>query len=369
MKRNQKSTNQRAAALPAAQRRGHPLARQLFSQLRYRSEADRRFVFIALTETCGLGGATAAQEGIVEQMRRYVERFGEAPSRQAWDRFRADQDDPGAWPSSKKIRYAFGSWSAAREALGSDARADVTSLRLLATGKAFTAEDLLAAVRACGTDLGRTDFTLAQYRAWAKRKRAEGLRIPTAERTLGRLFATWREALRGAFPDAEPARSPRGVAADYTHERFVELLRMASRDVDAARLTKPAFERWAADYMRGNPGVVVPRAATIALAFGSWAVALSKAGVIDPDGLAVARTASTEKVTDEEATLALALVMQALGDLAPTRRAYDKRAGALRGTKQARGVRLPRGVTIGYIFGGWSKACEHVSAQLRGGQS
>jgi hypothetical protein len=297
----------------------HPLARQGWSQLRDRSEADRRLVFDALQRRLEVGPTTTKQEQALYALRRWMELHttDKAPSRRRYDDFRSAKADPRAWPSATLIRNAFGgSWEAATAVVEGRPEANVLVRRKTTRGKKFGAgllkKILLAWIETVPED---RNLRQAEFIAWclqeSSRPDSRFERYPRTTNSIAAALGGWRDALAavGALDrHFEPAkrlrdeeqtrkaiksrislaRAPKSKRGRFKSEGLIAWLRWAQKQMlTASPISQENYgelRRRALETTRRQGRVLrIPSQATIAGRFGSWAQALEAAGLADPN--------------------------------------------------------------------------------------
>jgi hypothetical protein len=161
------------------QRMAHQLTMALWRLLRDRTEVDRRFVYNALVaaEVPTAGDTRVALA--VHALETCSGELGRAPSRRAYDTWRATTPQPDDYLSSSGIRNVFGgSWPKALEAVGFGPAPDVLARRLLYLQRGFAAEECVAAIQDCVAELNAEraadgeeplrHLTFNEYKAWAR---------------------------------------------------------------------------------------------------------------------------------------------------------------------------------------------------------
>lgn len=277
----------------------HPFALGLWSELRDRDEAGRRYLFDLLLVDLGLATLSGKKEVAAEALRRFMAaRASEitraasnqgsdaaapwasaGPSRASYDAFRADQPSSREWPSSSYIRNAFDNdWQAALAAVGYEPAVDVTSRQLTAAPKPYSREEILTALQAWIADVDEeqgSDATLlqAEYEAWVRAIRTDDhrsiTRFPRAS-TLHRLIGDWQEVLaalgcahrhhQAQAPTAKKSRhaltAPDELAAGLDLEtappdlpRKVRYVGTSSKAARAHTEATIAWLRWLADQL------------------------------------------------------------------------------------------------------------------------
>lgn len=260
-------------------RTSDPLARALYSQLRNRSIHERRYVLQALL-AAGRSRVIAPQRELLMRvsLRTFVEETGQVPSVGRYEKWRKEKNDPGLCPSGRIIRQ-FSTWSNALATLGLTPKPDPSSRRILSRGQQITTEQALQALRDCAKGLGTDNFTIAQYREWArselKKPGSKGRQIPISKSILTRRFGSVRKAKIVAGLDPDTAYH---ASSHFTDEEVLENLRLA-RDQIEGRLSTAKYTMWRKERQEEARGrgetVSVPCDFTISNHFGGWLKAVS----------------------------------------------------------------------------------------------
>lgn len=281
---------------------GDGLALAMWQQLRSRSAADRRVVFLALAGRLASGvhaGTTARGERAELALRSLhlcAHATGRVPSRRSYDAWHAAQPDRREWASATAIRNSFGSWTRALAACGFEPSPDVRGRSLAAFGQPFSERELVAALRAWDAETAAEDRSFAAYRRFVKRVRGDwavdGRRLPGGLSAFHRVFGSWGAALTAAGVSVPGDARRRGVRyrgsrSEYTHERICDWLRAAAQALGVRRVGMEAYDAWAKDRCLEALGagsvVSIARSNTICVRFGSWGAALVAAGLISAD--------------------------------------------------------------------------------------
>jgi len=181
---------------------------------------------------------TWSNDEILEALRADAERRGRAPLVREWSRKGEGR------PTANLVMIRFGSWPAAIEAAG------LSQVPV----KKWTKDRILDALRADAEKRGKAPSSHEWDRAAPDR--------PTRAVVI-REFGTWAKALQAAGLDHTRNRTV------WTDEQILEALRS-----DAERLGRtPTYGDW----RRSSPDH--PSAQVVAHRFGSWAKAISAAGV------------------------------------------------------------------------------------------
>ncbi len=248
--------------------------------LRDRDVPDKRRVYAALVARTAKKGMPVNEDLARNALHTCSGDIGRAPSRAEYDRWRSSQDRPGDWPSATFIRSAFGGWINALGATGLAPIEDVGSRGITAIGPAFSEQELIVALRACASAVGRGDPSRKRYRAWAFEALATdpGRRVPRHPNTFLRSFGSWFDALHAA--GLTPSSSQRGGGQQKGEKEVLAALAEAHEELGPSRLTINGYEAWrfrqiARDQDARNR---LPRARTIGRRFGSWKAAVAKLG-------------------------------------------------------------------------------------------
>lgn len=177
----------------------HPLAKRLWSQLRTRSEADRRLVYEALQLRLEPNQTSANQQIAIAALQRFdglrrsartrsadpsdpsqgVPQWAQAgPSRRRYNTFRDDQPDSKAWPSSQLIVNAFGyQWGEALKAAGLAVAPDVLAMRRTTLPDPYTKPELQEIVCSWIATVDGDDperpLTQGDFFVWLERQRRD----------------------------------------------------------------------------------------------------------------------------------------------------------------------------------------------------
>lgn len=252
-----------------------PLARNLFDQVARMNRASQRHIFQMLharfsnttprTERETLSAhaiATAKHElGVPD------DRYLSSNKYEAW--FKSlPEDRRGEFPSGSTIRRAFhNSWQEANSAVVATPIARFSSVRQRAQGKKFTNEEVRAAVRLYASDNGDLLSMRRKWGPWARRKNAEGTRVPICFHTVRHRFATFEDLC-----DAAGLAQPREMAVRaLSDEQIRSVMRQAASEIDGL-LTAVAFLAWRAKKLEADPTALIPNHETIAnrLGNGRW---------------------------------------------------------------------------------------------------
>lgn len=309
--------------------------------------------------TAGVAG-TDRHRLVREGLGRCAAQLGHPPSRREYDRWRSHLPRPQDVPSATAARNAFGgSWSRVRAQLAGAVEADASSLRLTAQGASYTEQEMLAALRRAAGELG-DEVSFEAYVRWARgvaRAEGRGARVPRSGKPFRRQWGSWQAATSAAWP-TRASRWPgaRRWGVPYSRDELRAAVRTASSDLGkGAGLTYGAYDRWAQTASVLPASGARPRAATVTLAFGSWAQALSDAGLIEGAALRHRRARPGVPSSDAELVDWSRRARDELGYW-PTRRQYtewrhDKIAHACSDTETP-----PSEATLRLRLGGWSAA-------------
>lgn len=265
-------------------RRGvDPLAFRIFELLRPLCDEDKRCVLAALDAASSPTPVAPERLTFLEaSLERFLSETGGTPSKRRYERWRLDGSHEDV-PSATFIANTFGSWAKAMDALGHKPTSDHLGYRLRTLGPGPSDQQVIADLRRCGRELGKTRLLFREYRAWAKAQEVTGRGANTllvSPNTFIGRFGSFAAALRLA--GLEPARGgPRTRSSQNTPERLVDSLRRGSEDAGGGRISFDRYEAWRERRFRA--GEPVPAAHTISKGFGGWRLALSAAGLAAPD--------------------------------------------------------------------------------------
>ena len=378
----------------------HPLASQAWRQLRDRSESDRRLVFDALQRRLEVGATTVKQEQALYALGQWMhlKQTKEAPSRRAYDAFRAAQPNPLDWPSPTLIRNAFGgSWAAATAAVEGRPEANVLARRKTTRGKKFEPELVkklllawietlppeeplrqVAFIGWCLEEAAKTDSkfkhvprtsnsvkvalggwekalasvgALERHPAQAMRLRSETQAKKAIKSRLSLSRAPRQKSEQGRFEDDELiawlrwGQKQLKVSAPISEEHYAEVRR---RVLEATR--------------RRGEVLRIPSQATIAGRFRSWAGALESAGLTDPNSPGAH---DRRPYSDDEIRQAL-LEAKAATDGPLSESAYRawRTAELKRHQRNDPAARLPHALSLKNRFGGAHHSWDEVLARV-----
>jgi hypothetical protein len=320
---------------PVGGARVHPVVGLWWSVVRGRSEADRRFIYLALVRKAR-GGRSFRSDVMLSALGRCCDELGTCPSIRRYDEWRSAQDDPTEWPPGQTIRSIYHSWRRALIEVGAEPAADILVRRLGGRALPYTTEEVAAAVHQGATDWRVTHpgrpFRFLDYYAWAQAELARDVRrfarLPVSRGTIDRNLGSWANALTvtGHADLLSPAQL--GFADQPTDEELLDYLFGAADETGlGARLSPRVYDEWAAatesTLRKGDPTVNIPRYRLIRRRFKLWAVALFRAGVITEAECQRRRYGRGVRMTDQELARVLAAALHELGPTA-TRAQYRR---------------------------------------------
>lgn len=253
-----------------------PLAQRIFHELRLLSNRDRQFVLDALNSegTISSPKAQAIQVGLLLFQRD----TGRQLSFNGYEDWRRHKEDQSLFSASAIVRH-FGTWNRALGDLGFRGHEDPTALSLLSRGPVASFGEVMAALRACAAALGTDDFTMDEYRDWARRALVErsqpGPAIPLSGSTISKYFGSFRQAKLEA--GLKPEVIFHGAGA-YSRTELIDNLKVASEEVDGV-LSTYRYAAWRKakqrEYMAEGLAVEIPCSATYIDHFGGWLKAVA----------------------------------------------------------------------------------------------
>lgn len=290
---------------PVPHRRAEPMALLIWSELRDRSEHDRRLVYEALLPRLGAGESTSSQAQSIEALRRYrMIEGGDWPSARGYREFRNRQPEPRRWPSDSRIRRAFGgSWpEAVAAAAGVPVeQLDVRTRRLTSNGKSLSKEVLFELVREWEKEKNEDWPPLeGRFIEWCRDLADAGdpRRPPRTREAIRRLFEDWNEMLlesgivRLPSPqtdDIDFTTAPYTLINLYTHDQICAWMcwiaagrpdgGLFMSDVDYDQRCEPVREA----IKRQRLGLRVPWGSAFKKRFGTFAMGRVAAGLTTVD--------------------------------------------------------------------------------------
>ena len=224
----------------------------------------------------------------IAALRGAAEILGESPSVKAYERLRKE-NPPWDWPPARSLKrwLGAGTWNDVLERAHLDRIAGGEAL-VLHFGNAFTADEVLAALRECAVELNYWP-SFNEYIGWARRAdvRVRAGRRPTSQGPFSSTFGSFAKALKAATGAAEDSAisSERGIrVAGY----FVgdERIRLGLREVTERLGRPPRTQEYIAErkliYKESSTagvGRALPCYGTICRRYGSWDAALVDAGL------------------------------------------------------------------------------------------
>jgi len=274
--------------LPVEHRRSattDPLALNLFRQLQTMDVEDGRFVLAALDGR--LGGASSERIALVRgAVDLFHEETSEPLTKKRYERWRLGRSDAQGLPSATFIANTWtGAWSQAMDKLGVQPAPDYAAARMAMNGPSRSDEELLEHLCQCAAELGHTP-RVSEWAAWKRDKlrTIESARY-LSEQTYRKRFGGWGRALLAAGLPLEAKASMRS-RVDWESAEPLQVLRQATADIGASRLTTQQYEAWRQRRLvalrTDNDLEPVPAATSITAHFGGWFAALAAAGLMDP---------------------------------------------------------------------------------------
>jgi hypothetical protein len=212
-------------------------------------------------------------------------------------------------------------------------------------------------LRLCESDIGRFPSYRA-YEAWRLQQDAPG-DWPSGS-SIGRAFGSWATMLDRleVEPVARPqARALRSYGGPLTRAEVLDAIERCAREVPERPLTFRSYRAWARAARQRDEHDRVPLAIKpFVRLFGGFAEAARLVGV-EPN-MQLRGAANRSWYTTEEIGAALRGASEALGDRAPSSRAYHQWRKALLAESRARGSRLslPSDVAIYDHYPNWAAA-------------
>ena len=253
-----------------------PLAQHIFHELRLLSKQDRQFVLDALNSegTISSPKAQAIQVGLL----LYQRDTGRQLSFNGYEEWRRSQADKSLISASAIVRH-FGTWNRALGQLGFRANEDPTAPSLLSRGPVASLSEILGALRACAAALETDDYTMDDYRDWARavlvERSQKGPAIPLSGRTISKYFGSFRQAKLEA--GLKPEVVFHGAGA-YSRAELIENLKVASEEV-CGDLSTYRYAAWRRrkqqESMAEGLAAEIPCSATYIDRFGGWLNAVS----------------------------------------------------------------------------------------------
>ncbi len=283
-----------------------PLARAFFNHVANLNRASQRHVFQKFaarfsrvsprTEREILAGhaiATAMRElGLADDERLKSHQY------KSWFRDLTDERQE-QFPSATTIARIFhNNWNDAIDSVVTTPIARFHTIRKRARGKAFTNEEIRAAIRLFAEENPNVTSFRVDWKPWAREKAAQGYRVPLAFHTVRQRFMTYSE-----FADAADAHWNRHMVVRFlSDDEMREIVREANREVDGT-LTWAKFIAWRKHKLELDPTRAIPHHQTIAtrIAGGDWAAARDSAireGAAPTTGLS--STPIATRILDEE---------------------------------------------------------------------
>ena len=306
-------TTSDAAPAPASQeRQADPLAKAIFGLLRYRTEADRRYVLFAARARIVEAGTERTQLSL-NALRICLADSDGRLSRGGYDSWRSAQATPSEWPSSEFIRNTFGTWRRAKDAAGADVVGDVLSWRLVSIGNRFSRQEILDGVTAYAAT-GQA-LTWSEYLNWAgdymQRPDRELKRVIRSMNRIRELFGSWGGCLAAAGLGERYLleRHGRFGAMGRRHEgdpqRVIDWVRRAGEATDGGRMSVKTYDAWVRDQRlveleRSQDYLTPPSSQTVSRVLGSWAKALCLAGLISQEEAQQRRSRKGQWLTDDQ---------------------------------------------------------------------
>lgn len=218
--------------------------------------------------------AQAIQVGL----RLYQRETGRQLSFNGYEEWRRSQSDKSLFSASAVVRH-FGTWNRALGDLGFRSTEDPTAPSLLSRGPVASFSEILGALRACAAALETDDFTMDDYRDWARAVLVErsqtGPAIPLSGGTISRYFGSFRQAKLDA--GLKPEVVFHGAGA-YSRAELIENLKVASDEV-SGDLSTYRYAAWRRrkqqESMAEGLAAEIPCSATYIGRFGGWLNAVS----------------------------------------------------------------------------------------------
>ena len=305
--------------------RVQPVVVLWWNVVRGRSEADRRFIHLALVHRAR-GAASFRSDVMLSALGRCCDELGASPLIRRYDRWRSEQKEPREWPPGQTIRSVYRSWRRALIEVGAEPAADILVRRLGGRAPLYTTDEVAAAVEQGAKDWRLSNpgrpFRFLDFYAWAQaeltRKRRRSARLPLSRGTIDRYLGSWENGLTltGHADLLSPAQLT--YADRHSDEDVLDYLFVAAEETGLGdRLSPRLYDEWAATTEAAlreiDPNASVPRYQLIRRRFKVWAIALHLAGVITAAECQRRRYGRGVHMTNEQLADVLADALVGLG--------------------------------------------------------
>jgi hypothetical protein len=294
------------------------LALAIFDLLKGLGVGERRLVLSELDAVDRPAGAPRERASLLALERCRTDLQVAVPSKGRYERWRLSLGEPGV-PSATFVAGTFGGWARALDAAGLEPTVDLRLMRLRATVKLASDEEILDGLRKCAAEVGQP-LRFGVYREWARERELRAGNgqpaLPLSPTSFLTRFGSFANALARAGLDCR-VRGPR-VAHSENRELGNTAVRAAHEATAPAALTFEAYAAWRSRELarlegEGHVRVAIPASNTLRRAHGSWNGVLAAAGLMTKDRAAQGHRGRGRKLTDELVAQSLLLAVEELG--------------------------------------------------------